>query len=831
MTSGFDISGWMLNLARWLLHAWVRTEVLPAPGEIGIDPAKPVCYVIQDRRLSNVLVLEEETRRAGLPSASRPLELGRTRLERPFFCLTRPQPMLAGNARERYAHSRLLDRLVALLRADPGLEVQLVPVTILWGRAPQQQESILKALFAESWRPPGHLRQMIAILLHGRQVMVRFDAPMSLGELVREQPDPERALRKVQRILRVHFRRQREMAIGPDLSHRNTQAESILAAPAVRAAIAEEAASRNVHLESAREKARGFAREIMSDYSHAVVRAMEIFLTWLWTRLYDGVEVHNFDAVTQIAPGQGIVYVPCHRSHIDYLLLSYVVYKRGLSPPHIAAGANLNLPLLGPILRRGGAFFLRRSFKGEPLYAAVFDEYLHLMISRGFPIEYFIEGGRSRSGRMLPPRTGILGMTLKSYLRDHGRPLVFVPVYIGYEKLIEGSSFLDELAGKPKGKESLWDLVTVLRRLKHEFGKVHVNFGQPLALAEFLDASHRGWRGESADTQAVWLRDATASAAREIAGRINEATIVNPVNLVALTLLATPKHTADEETAARMIGHYQALFRDAPYSPLTVFSQEQPMQAIGHAHRLGLVEWLAHPLGDMLKVASGEGALLAYFRNNVLHLVALPALIACLLTHNPHLDARRATAAIRRLMSLLRPEFFLRGSADDASAWLDRALEVLAGRGLVLRQGDELRAPDPNSREYTELQLLGEAMRPTLERNLLTLELLAQHGSGQLSRKRLEELCHLLAQRLALLYEYNAPEFAERSLFANVVDSLVAAGMVSVDPEGLLHFDEGISAPAADAELLLAAEVRQTIRRMAVGGAAANAPVAAPVRT
>lgn len=815
--TAFEIPDWLRSAARRLLYAWVRTEALPAPG--GLDASKPACYVIQDRRLSNVLVLEEETRRLGLPPAGRSLALGPVTTDRAFFCLTRPQPLMAEKARDRYAHSKLLEQLLAAVRTEPDLDVQLVPVTILWGRAPQQQDSILKALFAETWRPPGHFRQWMAILLHGRQVMVRFGAPMSLGEIVHEQPDEARALRKVQRILRVHFRRQREAAIGPDLSHRNTQVGHILASPAVQRAMNEEMLAGGTTFAAAAAKARGFAREIMSDYSHAVVRAMELFLTWLWTRLYDGIEVHNFDAVGRVAQGNGIVYIPCHRSHIDYLLLSYVVYKRGLSPPHIAAGANLNLPLLGPVLRRCGAFFLRRSFKGEPLYAAVFDEYLHLMISRGFPIEYFIEGGRSRSGRMLPPRTGILGMTLKSFVRGHERPLAFIPVYIGYEKLIEGASFLDELAGKPKRRESLWDLVRTLRRLKHEFGKVHVNFGEPLRLAEFLDAEHPAWRDEPADAGAPWLRDSTTAAARELARRINEAAVVNPVNLVALTLLATPRHTADEETAERMVGHYQALLRSSPAARPPVFCDEAPAQVIGHALKLGLVERVEHPLGDLLKVAAGEGALLAYFRNNVLHLIALPALVACLTSHNPRLDLLRARAAIGRLMALVRAELFIRAGDGETSGELDRVLAVMADRGLVVREAGELCAPESGSRAFAELQLLGEVMRPTLERNLLTLELLEQHGPGRLTRKRLEELCHLLAQRLALLYEYNAPEFAERSVFASVVDSLVAAGMISVDAGGLIHFDQRINAPAADAELLLSAETRQSIRRMAEAGA------------
>jgi glycerol-3-phosphate O-acyltransferase len=184
---------------------------------------------------------------------------------------------------------------------------------------------------------------------------------------------------------------------------------------------------------------------------------------------------------------------------VDYLLLSYLIFNRGLMVPHIAAGANLNLPLVGLVLRRSGAFFLRRKIKGEPLYAAVFLEYVHLMIDRGFPIEYFIEGGRSRSGRMLTPKAGILAMTVQSFVRSRARPLVFIPVYIGYEKLMEGNSYVDELQGRPKQSESLAGLLGAARLLQRNFGKVHVNFGPPLALAEFLDMHHPVWRDESVD--------------------------------------------------------------------------------------------------------------------------------------------------------------------------------------------------------------------------------------------------------------------------------------------------------------------------------------------
>src|SRR5690606_367008 len=177
---------------------------------------------------------------------------------------------------------------------------------------------------------------------------------------------------------------------------------------------------------------------------------------------------HHLDTAKDAAQGATVIYVPCHRSHIDYLILSYLLYRNGLVPPHIAAGINLNMPVVGPFLRRGGAFFLRRSFKGNALYPVVFAEYVDALYANGTSIEYFIEGGRSRTGRLLAPKAGMLAMTVKSFLRTPQQPAVFVPVYIGYEKLIEGRSYLGELAGKSKRKESVFGLLRSLRVLRNK---------------------------------------------------------------------------------------------------------------------------------------------------------------------------------------------------------------------------------------------------------------------------------------------------------------------------------------------------------------------------
>jgi glycerol-3-phosphate O-acyltransferase len=227
----------------------------------------------------------------------------------------------------------------------------------------------------------------------------------------------------------------------------------------------------------------------------------------LWNRLYDGVTFNHSETQREVARDREVVFVPCHRSHMDYLLLSYVIYKQGYAVPHIAAGINLNIPVIGRFLRKGGAFFIRRSFAGNALYTAVFMKYLAAIMARGHSIEYFVEGGRSRTGRLLQPKTGMISMTVRSHLRDPRRPVVFVPVYFGYERIVEAGTYVGELSGQPKRKESLGDLVRALRVLREKFGRVHVNVGEPILLDEVLQQQVGDWRLAALDEEgrAPWV--------------------------------------------------------------------------------------------------------------------------------------------------------------------------------------------------------------------------------------------------------------------------------------------------------------------------------------
>ena len=492
---------WWFNLAGHLLEPWVRIRRDPAEPAGLLQGDAPVCYVIERDGFSDALILDRACREAGLPSPMQPLP--NTRRRRSVFALARRDGWLFGRNRQR-SPNEPLGQLVRSLEGFPDRDIQIVPVSIYVGRAPTRESGWFSVLFSENWVMVGRFRRMLALLLNGRDTVVHFSAPVSLRAVFNEEGEirPERFARKMARVLRTHFRRIRAAVIGPDLSHRRTVVDAVLNAEPVRAAIATTATKENISYGKSWERAQKMAMEIAADYSHPVVRSASFLLRNFWNKLYDGITMHHFDKARAAAPGYEVVYAPSHRSHADYLLMSYQLHVSGVVVPHIAAGVNLNLPLIGPILRRGGAFFLRRSFKGNALYPVVFNEYVAQLIDRGVPMEYFIEGGRSRTGRLLAPRAGMLAMTVRAYLRAPRRPVLFQPVYIGYEKLMEGKSYIGELSGKPKEKESLIGLLRGLGVLRQRYGHVALNFGEPIELNPLLDAADIHWR-ETTDRKSV----------------------------------------------------------------------------------------------------------------------------------------------------------------------------------------------------------------------------------------------------------------------------------------------------------------------------------------
>ena len=780
-------------VARRFVRLFARPTInVAALGDGAPSPA--IVYVLANRSLADIVLLELVAERHDLPSPFKPIDnFDETRR---FFFLNRP----AGWRRRHTMRttSERMRRLEAKLAAREDATLLLVPVSMFWGRAANKDRSWIRALFSEGWAVSSRLRRFLSLLANGRDIFVQFGDPLPWREIVRASRSESLATRRTARLLRVKFRNQKVAVLGPDLSHRRSLVGQILTSAQVSRAI-DEAVAGGAARKRLERDARAAAYAIASDMSYPTIRLLERLLRWFWHRIYDGVRVTGVQNFERFAETHTLIYTPSHRSHIDYLVLSYVLFHRGFMLPHVAAGDNLDLPVVGRILRGGGAFFMRRHFAGDAVYSAVFSEYVYQMFRRGHAMEYFVEGGRSRTGRLLLPHTGMLRMTMDAHQRGLPRPVAFVPVYVGYEKIIEANTYLAELRGETKQRETVRGVLRSLRLARQSFGSVQVSFGRPIEIGGFLDACPD-------DHPARAL-------GRRILEGVNACAFVNAVNLVALATLAAPRQALDESTLRAQIELCRELIESHPDERYGVTGTSVE-EIVCHVEELGLLDREHPTLGgredrnsDILGHDPVTSVLMTWYRNNVLHVIAAPALIACLVANRRSI--RRSV--LRRLFDAIYPyiasELMSPGS-DSFGRWLEHLEQV----GVVASRRGTVAAPSDPERRF-QLRLLANTIMPMLERFYITLATLEGAGVGVLDHDGLLSECRATASRISKLYGFDSPEFADARLFTSFLDRLTENGVLTADANGRLCFDDRVSNILRAGRSVIAEELRQALRR------------------
>lgn len=810
----FSPSSSLSQLMRRMVSLWIKPEKIEKDyASWEFQPHQQIFYVIENHSFVDALVADQHARDLNFPPLFRHVDFGTLHGHNAFFALH--------NRRSRIFRKKpeIAPRLKALIDhaiAHPEHEILLIPVTLIWGRGPIIKKSVLQTFLSDAWNVTGRFKKLVTVLLNGRNTYIEFNTPMSLLDYVDQLNSGNRTVRKLARVLRVHFRRSKTRVVGPDLSHRRALLDHILKSPAVQQAVMSHADLHQLSPEATARIAFEYGREIAANLSITTIRVLDGLLTRLWQKIYDGIVVHNFEPVRELAKSTEIIYAPCHRSHIDYLLLSYSLFHRGLNIPHIAAGVNLNLPILGSILRRGGAFFMRRSMKDNPLYSAVFQEYIHQVFAHGHPVEYFIEGGRSRTGKTLHPKAGMLSMTVRSYIADNERPVVIVPVYIGYEKVFEDRTYLKELQGIKKEKESLWALLKTLRKLKN-FGAVSLNFGKPIHLGQFLDSQNADWRTlDATEKRPDWLVNAVNTLSIDVVTGINAAAALNPVNMVACVLLSSPKNAVGKSILLHQLQLLTNLMTLMPYSDTLSFPKGTPSDWVNEVSKRGWLITHNQKSADPIYSLNDENAILmTYYRNNVMHLFAVPALLCSLFSNDGKLRKKDAVIIATRIYPYLRAELFLPferdGFEDLVGFWLDVLYEQ---KVLAKSKAGFFMAHPPSSVDRASMSLLAQLILPTLERYFLTLSLLSHFGTGAVTAEYLEGESQNVAQRIGILYRLNAPEFFDKSLFRQFIQTLKTRGIITVDEGGLLYFDDRIHAVMNDADKALGHTVMMTISQL-----------------
>lgn len=793
-------------LLRWLLSLWVKVKVLPSAGEqIGNLKGKKICYVMYSDVCSKQIVLEQTCRDLSLPLPSAGLQWDGGEEKVANFVLNKIKNNFYDPAPER------LGRLIEVVNSKQCDDVLIVPVSVFWGRSPRKSDSLLGSLFTDGGFHSNLISRFFAVLFNGRQTILRFSEPVSLKKLVDEDQSATYLTRKLSRVLRLHFARTRLATIGPDQPSPKKRAEELLMQPLVQKAIEREVRVKKVTEKEAKKQARGYAQEIAAVINIRAVVALEKLLSKLWNKLYDGIVTHHFSRIEKLSREHQIVYVPSHQSHMDYLVLSYVLFDKGLAPPHVAAGINLNIPIAGPWIRRCGAFFIRRTFKGNVLYGAVFESYMGYLASKGTAVEYFVEGGRSRTGKKLKAKPGLLAMSVRSYLRDHKRSVVFVPVNFAYEKLVEGETYINELSGKPKKSESVMGVLRSIKALKEHFGEVHVNFGSPIHLNDLLDKKAPDWRRDEDAANQDWVPSVVTTLGQQVMAGINQAAHVNAVSLLALTMLSAPKQTMAEDDLISHLNLYLALLKAVPYTKDVTVTEMDGAAIVVYGEEFGVIQRHSHEMGDIMSVDPHQAILMTYFRNNIVHLFALPSFIACCFISNPTLHKKQVIHWYKLVYPFLKSELSMQWNTRQLTAVTNKTLSCLIDEGLINKDGDMLSIAQEDVMRVTALS---KGVLLSLERYYLTVVILKVKGEGVLSRMDLEKMCSQVAERLSMLYELNSPEFFDKALFKGFIEMLYDQKIIWANDKGKLAFGTALEAIIDDAGLVLSHQIRRSVHQL-----------------
>ena len=597
----------LYQIFRYMVSWLIRITVVPE----SIRGDRQYFYILPTRSIIDLLVLDLASQQINLSNPWEPVT-STSETKRIAF-LNRG----AGVRRKQtmYTYSQRLVRLQEQSLDNPALDVDLIPVSIYWGRVANKDRSLIRSFFSEDWGVSFGLRRLLCLFFNRSDVLVRFASPIAMAEIVDRERSGNWNIRKTARLLRMRFRNDRIATLGPDLPHRRTLIHDVLQSPKVRESIKDS----NGRVIANEKKAYRDAMRMASNLSYISMRAMQKILKVFWFKAFDGLHVERFGPVREVAASHTLVYAPNHRSHIDYLSLSYVLFHEGLMIPHIAAGENLNMPVVGSLLRRCGAFFIKRSYRNNPIYKSVLAEYLYQLFNQGHSVEFFIEGTRSRSGIMTSPRLGFVQMIIDGIRRGLRRPIAIVPVYISYEKLIEAQSLKNELKGIPKRQERLWDVMKTPQLIRQKFGSVILRFGDPIDVATFLE--------ETTDTH-----QQTSILANRIVHSINAAAVLNPVNLVALVMHGTKNRQKNADVLKVQIEFIRLLIRisngDHHYSisNLPIDDLIQHVKDFGILHRVSNEGRIFYEL-DKKHLSS-----ISMLRNNILHTIAVPALFARIVT-------------------------------------------------------------------------------------------------------------------------------------------------------------------------------------------------------
>lgn len=421
--------------------------------------------------------------------------------------------------------------------------VIVIPLLFFFSTEPHRSELSLIDIFFGTRERPGKIRRFLMLFKTRRKIFAEMSEPLNLKHYLTRSDIRNMSINLKAQAMRhdliTRLNRHRQSIIGPILKSREELKQSILMSHKLQREIKKHALKRGCPVTEVYKETSEFFEEIAANYSQNWIRIFYIVLRMVFRTMFEGVIVdqEGLKKIKQAAKKAPLILIPCHKSHLDYLILSYVFYVNNLPCPHIAAGKNLSFWPLGTMFRGAGAFFIRRTFKGAVLYSKVFSAYVFKLLEEGFNIELFIEGGRSRTGKLLTPKLGGLSIILNAFKEDACDDLIFVPIFIGYDKILEEKAYLHEIEGGQKQPEDLKQVISARKFLKNRYGKIYMRFHDPISLKDHL-AENKTRISEMSSKEFNGL---TRYLGNKLIHAIDSVSVVTPHGLVAAAILNCSK--------------------------------------------------------------------------------------------------------------------------------------------------------------------------------------------------------------------------------------------------------------------------------------------------
>ena len=535
--------------------------------------------------------------------------------------------------------------------------------------------------------------------------------------------------------------------------------------------------------------ARACLTEMMAQVTPKSSETWDRFGKWL-TRSYTiDASVDNLPAIRQLGLKHSLVFLPNHRSYLDPMVLRRVLERQGFPPNYILGGSNLAMWPASLLAKRSGLIFIRRNTRDDPVYPAMMRLYLGALIEEHCNLEWYFEGGRTRTGKLRPPRMGVLRYLVDAFMENEsslpsGAPpqdVYLVPVSIVYDQQHEVEAISFEDTGGAKTPESLRWAVSFARAQSAQRGQVHVRFGEPLSLAETIRDARE--RAGSADPTTVVPR-----VAFDIADRINYATPITPSALITFALLDNEGRALTLTELLKVLEPLLVYVRER-HLPLTsgidLARPDGLRQALKTLEREGVIDVYDGGLESVYSVAPDRFHEAAFYRNTLAHWFVYRAIAENALLAGAAADGNVAEDTWRaalELRDLLKFEFFFprkREFAEDIRREVD-----LARPGWESEHMDEkqvLAALD-QTRLYVSQRIIG----PFLEAYAVVAQRLAQlEPAAPIDRDALAQECLGIARQEWLMHRLHSPESISRDLMQGALKLADNRGLLKVGGEEL----------------------------------------------